>query len=509
MADSLNSPLLSVASLEPSGAKGAKSTNSESKFGQSDDFSRVLDKQQSRSQKADKPAESSYQTRNDGSSVDENTGNGLPEEGNQAADVANLDEASTVQSADGSREAVTDSDKDSAEAAARDAEEIAADDSSLTDAEGAALLRDLLPKISVEAPTVSNSANGLAVDASSKLESSTAAQLGLAKESSGLTTKVVAASGNSVNETVTGKTSPDAQNLAALTAEGSKAVKASSVSAQAGTPVPTPDAALAAISQSGLQSSDVSQLQKTPSGLDTAQTSGASAAEGQKLNSVQADSSALKATTADWLRANMDSQSGSQRVVDVQIDGANELFRATSSMPRSDVAATAASAPIAGMAPSTTAASPNTAAAAAGMPEYSLSRAPDDFEFPGELTARMKTLVRDGVREARLQLHPAELGRLQVTVTTEGDQTKVAFTAETSAARDAIEQSLPRLREMLEQSGLQLANADVGEQGLQDEAGQGQANAIGDSEGMTEIDEPDSSVLVASTGTSSRIDTYI
>ncbi|WOJ96635.1 flagellar hook-length control protein FliK [Congregibacter brevis] len=507
MAESLNSPLLSVASLESSGAKIAKNTNSEANFGQSDDFSRVLDKQQGRSRKPDQPAEASYQTRNNGSSVDKSSGNGLPQEGNQAADVANLDEASTGQSADGSDAAGTDSDADSGAAAAQAGEGSAADESSLTDADGAALLRDLLPKNPVEAPKASNSSSGLVSDASSKLESSSLTLLSPAKGSSSLTSNVPSASDSSANETVTGKTSPDAQNLAALTVEGSKAIKASALSTQAGTAVPTAEVG---ISQSGLQSSDVSQLQKLPSGLDTAQTSGASAAEGQKLSSVQTDASALKATTADWLRANMDSQSANQRAVDVQLDGANELARTTASMPRGDAvaAAPAAASPVVGMAPSAAAASPS-AAAAATMPEYSLARAPDDAEFPGELTARMKTLVRDGVREARLQLHPAELGRLQVTVTTEGDQTKVAFTAETSAARDAIEQSLPRLREMLEQSGLQLANADVGEQGLQGEAGQGQANAIADSEGTTELDESDSSLLVASTGNSSRIDTYI
>ena len=38
------------------------------------------------------------------------------------------------------------------------------------------------------------------------------------------------------------------------------------------------------------------------------------------------------------------------------------------------------------------------------------------------------------------------------------------FVADSAAARDAIEQSLPRLREMLAQSGLQLAHSDVSSQ---------------------------------------------
>ena len=146
--------------------------------------------------------------------------------------------------------------------------------------------------------------------------------------------------------------------------------------------------------------------------------------------------------------------------------------------------------------------------------EYSLERAPDDPEFADELTTRMKVLVRDGVREARLQLHPAELGRLQVTITTEGDQARVSFVADTAAARDTIEQNLPRLREMFEQNGLELAQSDVGQRGP----------AGGENEGRGAADEERATTDVAAVGAdgeavnpdadpgsagTSRIDTYI
>ncbi|MEO1079355.1 MAG: flagellar hook-length control protein FliK [Pseudomonadota bacterium] len=172
-------------------------------------------------------------------------------------------------------------------------------------------------------------------------------------------------------------------------------------------------------------------------------------------------------------------------------------------------------APTATTGPAITNTSANAPAATSGaerMPEFSLSRAPEEPEFAGELTTRMKVLVRDGVREARINLHPAELGRLQVTVSTEGDQARISFMAETSAARDAIEQSLPRLRDMLEQNGLQLAQSDVGQQSLaqgrrddSDEAGPVAAAGAGESdhEAQEGLDTP------ASVNGTSRIDTYI
>ncbi len=86
---------------------------------------------------------------------------------------------------------------------------------------------------------------------------------------------------------------------------------------------------------------------------------------------------------------------------------------------------------------------------------------PSDPEFAPEFAGRLQMMVKNGMREANVQLHPAELGRLQLTISTDGDQARIVIVAETAAARDMIEQSMPRLRDMLEQSGLQLAQGDV------------------------------------------------
>ena len=50
---------------------------------------------------------------------------------------------------------------------------------------------------------------------------------------------------------------------------------------------------------------------------------------------------------------------------------------------------------------------------------------------------------------------------MSITVITESGETKVAFVAETASARQAIENALPRLREMLEQAGLSLSDSEV------------------------------------------------
>jgi len=84
--------------------------------------------------------------------------------------------------------------------------------------------------------------------------------------------------------------------------------------------------------------------------------------------------------------------------------------------------------------------------------------------WSGEFVGRMSLMVKGGLQEASIQLNPPELGRMQIKLSTDGDQVKILFTVQHAAAREAVEQAMPRLREMLEQGGLQLAQSDVADQ---------------------------------------------
>ena len=57
---------------------------------------------------------------------------------------------------------------------------------------------------------------------------------------------------------------------------------------------------------------------------------------------------------------------------------------------------------------------------------------------------------------AELTLTPPHLGRVEVSITLNGDQTSAAFVSASPAAREALEQALPRLREILAESGITL-----------------------------------------------------
>jgi len=69
--------------------------------------------------------------------------------------------------------------------------------------------------------------------------------------------------------------------------------------------------------------------------------------------------------------------------------------------------------------------------------------------------------VNQGVQQVQIQLHPTELGPISVHLRVEQDQAQVAFSAAHAHTREAIEQALPRLREMFAQEGIMLGQANV------------------------------------------------
>lgn len=70
---------------------------------------------------------------------------------------------------------------------------------------------------------------------------------------------------------------------------------------------------------------------------------------------------------------------------------------------------------------------------------------------------------------AELHLNPPQLGPLDVVIKVSGDQATALFTSPHAAVRDAIEQAMPRLRDMLADNGIMLGNATVSDQAPRDQ----------------------------------------
>jgi len=101
---------------------------------------------------------------------------------------------------------------------------------------------------------------------------------------------------------------------------------------------------------------------------------------------------------------------------------------------------------------------------------------PNDPKWSEQVAKRVTVMVNDQVQSARIQLDPPELGSLEVKVKVQQDQVNVSFNSNNQQVRDALEAQSPRLRELLNQQGVELGSMDVSSQNQQqqgDSQGQG------------------------------------
>lgn len=77
---------------------------------------------------------------------------------------------------------------------------------------------------------------------------------------------------------------------------------------------------------------------------------------------------------------------------------------------------------------------------------------------------------------AELHLNPPDLGPLNVAIKLSDNQLTAQFTSPHSAVRDAVENALPKLREMLADNNIMLGNATVSDQSPRERSGEGFMN---------------------------------
>lgn len=83
--------------------------------------------------------------------------------------------------------------------------------------------------------------------------------------------------------------------------------------------------------------------------------------------------------------------------------------------------------------------------------------------WPDDLAGRIAWVARENLQSASIRLSPEHLGPLDVQISVRDGDAVVSFAASHAETRAALEQSLPRLRELLAAQGIALAHADVSE----------------------------------------------
>lgn len=123
--------------------------------------------------------------------------------------------------------------------------------------------------------------------------------------------------------------------------------------------------------------------------------------------------------------------------------------------------------------------SPQTQAAEKSAASFNkLDIPPQHPQWNDQVAKRISIMASESVQSARIQLDPPELGALEVKIKVQHDQVSVSFGSNNQMVREALDAQTPRLRELLEQQGINLADVNVSEQGAQ--SGQGRDETLAD-----------------------------
>lgn len=116
-----------------------------------------------------------------------------------------------------------------------------------------------------------------------------------------------------------------------------------------------------------------------------------------------------------------------------------------------------------------------TAQAAGSAPTDRLSARVGTPAWDNQVGQKVIWMVGGEDQSATLELNPPDLGPVQVVLNVSNDLASVTFSSQQLEVRQALENALPRLREMMNESGIALGNATVnaGSEGRQGQDGQG------------------------------------
>lgn len=84
--------------------------------------------------------------------------------------------------------------------------------------------------------------------------------------------------------------------------------------------------------------------------------------------------------------------------------------------------------------------------------------------FDEDIGDAVRWMADQKIGHAHIKVTPNDLGTVEIRLRLDGDRVHADFSSAQAEVRQALENSLPRLRDMLGQHGFQLAHADVGHQ---------------------------------------------
>lgn len=95
-----------------------------------------------------------------------------------------------------------------------------------------------------------------------------------------------------------------------------------------------------------------------------------------------------------------------------------------------------------------------------------------------QLAEKVRWMVNSRNSSAEIRLDPPDLGGINIKVNLSGDTAQVNFSVQSMAAKEALDQAVPRLRDMLAQQGIELGQSSVNQESQQQQSGEQQSQSF-------------------------------
>lgn len=133
-------------------------------------------------------------------------------------------------------------------------------------------------------------------------------------------------------------------------------------------------------------------------------------------------------------------------------------------------------------------------------------------DFAAAVKDKVMVMINQKIQQVDIQLDPPEMGNVHIRVNLQNEQAAVQFIVQNQQAKDALEQNMGKLREMLAENGVDVGDANIeqrqaNEQNSHSANGQANKGQRGDS-GDEVIDENDNVTLNMVKASSTGVDYY-
>lgn len=133
-------------------------------------------------------------------------------------------------------------------------------------------------------------------------------------------------------------------------------------------------------------------------------------------------------------------------------------------------------------------------------------------DFADQVKDKVMVMINQKIQQVDIQLDPPEMGNVHVRVNLQNEQAAVQFVVQNQQAKDALEQNMGRLRDMLAENGVDVGDANIeqrdsGQQDNMASSGEGRASDGSEADELERVNS-DAQVAHLVKGSSTGVDYY-